>query len=488
MDNGYSRVKLLTSGAGALALIVTMLDVAVAGTPASVQVFEQVAADASIGAASTIANNWGGHQPRITQHSDGRIRLLYISPRSDGTLNWNLKVRSLTGVWTTEKTAQSTDDVVLLRDDRNDLAYVIAWPNSVPTAYAAPSFNAFRIPGSWQVLAASARHYGNAGIAYDGTVCLKASREANQLPLTSVSNTEYSCGVYVASTGQWQWGALLTRNIGQRHAYDYVFPKPNKIDGKVVALAQRDAHKLAENLPGLTETYVFNGARSYSAKIDTTPKPALAASSVALAPTSTDYVEAEAVSKVKINVPTQDLPKVTAAPTERMQDSFIDSKGRVFSVYAVIDPADPAARTRNIVVTKLDGTPVATVLGAGKLPAPGQTRIYEDASQRLWLLWNNPGSKKTEVFLYRLNEDATGFSIATPPTDLSAAFYPYVLDGPMYIASPRGGNARGNVIHAIFNACTVTYVKDTNIDISTCYNKDKSGLQRVFYARIALPM
>ncbi len=480
MDNEFFRSK---GVAGSVALMMLFaVDVSYAATAAKVEAFEAVATDASIGASNTIANSWGGHQPRITQHSDGRIRVLYVSPRSDGTLNWNLKVRSLTGGWSLEKSGQTTDDVTLLRDDRNDLAYVIAWPASVPTAYASPAFSGFRIPGAWQVIAASGRHYGNAGIAYDGTTCLKASREANQLPLTSVSNTEYSCGIYVPSTSQWQWGPLRVRGIGQRHAYDYVFPKPNKIDGKVVALAQRDAHKLAEKLPAVAETYVFNGARSYTAKIDTTPQPALAASSVTLAPTSAEYVEAEAVAKVSVTSPAT----ATAAPTERMQDSFIDSKGRVFSVYAVIDPANPAARTRNVVVTKLDGTPIVTVLGLGKLPAPGQTRIYEDAGQKLWLLWNNPGAKKTEVFLYPLNEVNGIFSIGAA-TDLSAAFYPYVLDGPIYIAAPRGGNARTNTIHAIFNACTVTYVKDTNIDISTCYNKDKTGLQRVFYARIALP-
>jgi hypothetical protein len=446
-----------------------------------VEVFEQVAGDASIGANSTIANNWGGHQPRITAHADGTVRILYVAPRTDGTLNWKLRKRiedatTHVGTWSDEASGQTTDDVALLRDFRNDLPYVLAWPNSVPFAYAGPKFTPTQIPGNWQVLPATARHYGNAGIAADGTICLKVSHEFSVLPLTSVSNMEFACGAYTAPAdptlnGSWKWGAMLVKPIGQRHAYDYLFPNPKGVGPGLYSFAQRDAHKLAEGLPNLTtETYVFNGAKAFAYDLS--------------APTP-DVVPADAVTKLPVQSST-----ITAAPVERMQDSYLDSVGRVFTVYSLNDPLDATVRTRNVVVTKPNGAAVTTIKGAPILPAVGQTRVIEDAKARLWLLWNNPGGKKTEVYLYRLTETVTNgvstFAIG-PAQDISTAFYPYVLDGPMYIASVRGGNARSMYVHAIFNACLAQYVPNVNIDISTCYNKDKTGLQRVMYTRIRLP-
>lgn len=444
-------------------------------TKAYVEKFEPVATNAAIGNNGLISNVWGAHQPRITVHADGSVRILYVSPNTSGSLTWNLMRRSPAGVWSKETSGQTYDDVALLRDPRDDRAYVLAWPGSVPTVYAAPSFLPVKVPGTWQPLGPTARHYGNAGIGSDGTVCLKASREFNVLPLTSSSNTEYSCGNYNGATGIWTWSAFVSHPIGNRHSYDFIFPNPAGLPAGLYGVAQSDVHKTVPQLNNLaTETYVFNGGRFYRTPTMTDKATA----------TDGGWMQSAAYAPLPVASLT-----VTTPPVRRMQDSLIDSKGRVFSIYYEQDATNTSIRSRNISVTNKDGV-VLTEIRTATLPAPGSSRLVEDAKGRIWVLWGTNGSKSTQLLLYPIVESGTAaaptFTVGAP-TDLSAPVFPYVLDGIPYIAAPRGGNAKSLYIEAEFNACANQYVSGANFASNTCYNIDKSLLQRVFYLRIRLP-
>lgn len=440
--------------------------------------FESVAQDASITGIPYVSNSWGLHQPRITRHSDGSIRVLYLNTDSSTNVIWHVMLRDNAGQWSQEASGISTDDVVLMRDARNDRAYVLAWPSSVPTIYASPSYTTSQIPGSWQVLGSTARHYGNAGISSDGTVCLKASREFSTLPLTSITNTEYACGSFSTSSETWNWSVLVPHNIGRRYAYDYIFPNPSGLaSGSMYAASSSDLHKDASDVPNLDPgwgNYVFDGIRFYSTALNSDATWANTDNKI-----SADAAEAWAAatgSKVQ-------------APTMRLHESFIDSRGRIFAGYFAEDPSDSSVRGMYMAVTNSSGSMLFQAKWP-RVPTFGATRIFEDSQNRLWLLWNGQGSRSTNVWLYPIIETTNG-GVTTfttgAYTDISASFNPYSIQGSLYLAVPRGGNDKSLFVDAIYNTCWTTYQSGVNFDSSKCYNSDRSGRQRVFYTRIRLP-
>jgi len=439
---------------------------------------ESVATDAGIGANRSVPNSWGGHQPRITRHADGTVRVLYLVQRADATMEWRLMRRTPAGVWSKEASGLTVDDVGLVRDARNDLAYVVAWPNSVPTVYAGPGYAPAVIPGSWQYMVGG-RHYGNIGIATDGTLCLKVSREFSTLPMTSDTQTEYSCGVYTpgapAATA-WKWSPMITKKIGARHSYDYLFPNPKGLAAGLYGFSQADVYKDAANLPALDPTvfpYVFNGILAYST-----------------ATTQLNWKQADAVKPL---VKTSTV--VAAPPTLRMVDGFMDSKQRVFSSFYQDDPLNAALRARRISVTTANGAPITVIEGGTVLPSYGTNRVFEDAKGRLWVLWSARALQITYVRIYPLIEAPSAAGSTAPSnkfsfgayTDLSSSFYPNVIDGNIYVAVIRGGTSPANYVDLVYPACKLQYSAAGNIDQSLCYNADNSGLQRVLYARIRLP-
>ena len=442
-------------------------------TKPTVERLEVVATDAGTGANRSVPNSWGFHQSRITRHADGTVRVLYLVQRTDSNMEWRLMRRAPTGGWTKEASGITADDVALLRDPRNDLAYVVAWPNSVPTVYAGPAYTASAIPGAWQVLFGG-RHYGNAGIGPDGTVCLKVSREFSNIPLTGTTNTEYSCGIYTisAGTGKWSWSPMIVKPIGARHAYDYLYPNPKGLAPGLYGFSQADVYKDASGISAIDPTafpYVFNGVRSY----------------VTGTTSATSWNQAEAVPGI-----TKTVATVASPPQLRMGDSYMDSKSRVFNSYYQDDPLNAAVRARKIAVTTPTGKLLTTIDGGSVLPSYGANRVFEDSKGRLWILWTARGLQISYVRVYPLVESGT----ATAPvftigayTDISNAFYPYVIDGNMYTNVVRGGTSQAIYVDAIYNACTLKYTPNANIDQSLCYNADNSGLQRVIYARIHLP-
>ena len=455
---GLAALLLAASGA-ALALPVTI---------ASIDRFEPVAADASIGIASTIPNIWGGHQPRIARFADGSVRIIYLTADAAGNVTWHLMRRAPAGGWSQEAFGATTDDVGVLRDPRDDRAYVMAWPNSVPTAYAAPAFAATKVPGSWQVLPSKYRQYGNFGMGQDGTLCVKASREVNVAPVTSQAKTEYACGKFDGATNTWSWGPQVSHFIGLRHTYDYLFPNPKGLPEGLYATSQRDLHKSASNVPLLDPArapYVYNGTRSYTTGLYS----------------DSGWVQNDPALTVFAPV------GATKAPVAKLTDSYVDSKGRVLSTWHKEDPLDATVYGTYLTVTTATGTQ----LYSAKWPAPleiyGNVRIFEDAKDRLWLMWSNRGNKTTEIKLYPIVESAgPKFTLGTA-TDVSKATFPYAIDGTVYFAAPRGGNAKSLYVDAIMNACSTTFVTGVPYDGATCYNTDGSALERVFYMRIRLP-
>jgi hypothetical protein len=421
---------------------------------------EQVATNGNGGAG--ITNQWGGHQPRVTHHNDGTVRLLYVANNPAGGLYWVLMRRSAAAQsdWSQEAIGTSYDDLVLLRDPVSDKAHVVAWPNSVPTVYSSPSFGAATIPGSWQVFSPNSRHYSAVGIGADGTVCLKASVELTSSVPTSSANTVYQCGKQ-GSTGTWTWQAQQTQYIGLRHAYDYMFPGGFGQMNQLVATAQRDLYKTAAGLPYLTNPYVFNGTRWYTTATNT----------------KASWTQADT------RAPIYAASTATVAPTARQIDSFIDSSNRAWSIQQTIDPTNAVPSGLYAVIANSAGT----VLYSKKLPIPsyGFARVFEDAKGRRWLLWTNQGSQATQATLYRVTD--TGGSAPTltlsNAVDLSRAFGAYSINAAPTLALPRGGQTVGNVVEGSFAACEGTYVAGQSLVCSP----SGTGVQRVVHFRIRLP-
>lgn len=448
-----------------------------------VETVEIVSTDGGLGNMSSIPNNWGGHQTRITRSSDGTIRILYLRDRADSYTEWRLMKRDpKTLVWSQERLGTSNDDVFLLRDPRDDRVYVVAYPNGVPAIYASPTFAEVKLPGAWQVLGPTARHYGGAGIGVtDSTICVKASHEFPVVPVTGTTNTESACGIYDAVAQKWTWSELLVKSIGLRHGYDIIIPNPARLAAGMYGYAQRDLYKDAAGIPAMDPTvfpYVFNGVRRYKGAVRGTN-----------ADSQSSFTSGEVVQPLVKTSTT-----VSGPPVLRLVDAMIDSKGRKIVTYYQDDPLQPALRARKIVVMGPDASdPVwATIEGGVNLPPYGGSRVVEDPKGRLWILWTAAGSAAPNVRVFPLTETlAAGKTIPTfalgAYTELGSSFAPYSIDGYPMIASTRGGNANSYYIDLLYNACHLTYQKGISFNVSMCYDKTKGEKQTVIYGRIRLP-
>ncbi len=430
-------------------------------SPPTLGSFELVADDGNAG--KPISNDWGRNQPRVTRHNDGTLRVLYLPYTTDGKVHWTLMKRPAGATtWQAEETGVSTDDVVLLRDPQTDLAYVIAFPDSAPTAYASPGFAPSAIGSGWQVF--SGRHYGGVGIGSDGRVCLKASLESD----TVHTQTHYICGKYDGISA-WSWGSKVTRAIGERHAYDYLFPGGYGDLSRLIASSQSDVLKSAtiyKDLGGID--YVFNGARQYQTGIASA--------------SDAEWSENELFGPYSpMAVPPPPAPP-PSAPLARQLDSFIDSRGRMFSSYFV--DSSSAARGFYLAVTNAHKDALYDARWT-QLPAYGEVRIFEDGSHRLWLLWT-ASVNKGNFILYPIVENATthAFSLGTG-TDLSADLQQNWLVSTQ-LAVPRGGQVLDDKkqVDGILVACPNPYkVPNTG---NVC-DPDNTGKQRIFHFTIKLP-
>lgn len=479
-NHNLKNAATLWSGMSPRVALASLLALASTAALAQVKVayidrFEPVATDASLGFGvyGTIPNNWGGHQSRITRHIDS-IRVVYIKTDANGNMIWQLMRRG-TGGWAPEASGMTTDDVQLLRDQRSsDRAYVVAWPNSVPTVFTSPSYAPVAFPGTWRVLPAKFRQYTNSGIAADGTLCLKSNNELATLIQTSYVEMDYECGKTDnanLTTVMWTWGGQQKHIYGLRHNYDYIFPNPPLRTPGMHGVAQKDLYKTASDVPNLDTSkfpYVYNGAHAYSTSIS-----------------SDTYVDKVAVKPVPVP------DGATVAPIAKLMDSFIDSKGRMFSSYHREDPNNSSVFGTYLVVQDAAGNIIYDQKWSSALETYANVRMFEDSLNRVWLIWSNRGSKYSQIRLYPVTESGSGSTLAFTLgafTDVGGGLSaPYALDGNIYLANVRAGTSKSLTVDFVFNACTETYDPNLAYNNSNCYHSDRSGLMRVFYGRIRLP-
>jgi hypothetical protein len=412
--------------------------------------FELVASD---GGGTYIWNSWGLHQPRITHHADGSIRLIYNVLNESGGDSWKLmKKQGDSGTWTTEASGGKFDDAFLLRDPVSDKAHVITSPNSVRTVYSSPAFAPVTIPGAWYFSNNALRQYSGAGIGTDGTVCFKNYEEVPS-PIEN-SNTEvaYICGKMDGS-GTWQWNSKVNRNIGPRYAYDYVFPGVQNGFNGFLATAQRDLHKTAAGWPNAADDYVFDGVRFYKSGYAS----------------NAGWLQTEIVPQFPAS------NAATVAPVQRQYDAYIDSQNHVIVNSFREDPANSTVRGFYVTVSDMNGSVLLNK--KWNLPTYGNVRMFESADSALWLLWTNSDAGKTDIFLYPVtvvNSPAYDLQISNF-TDLSSVAVPYRMQANVFLAVPRGGNQKNNFIDGMMIACGAIYP-------SACQGPDK-----IFYFRIRLP-
>lgn len=412
--------------------------------------FELVASD---GGGTYIWNSWGLHQPRITRHSDGSVRLIYNVLNAGSGDSWRLmKKQEESGAWALETTGDKFDDAFLLRDPVNDRAHVITSPNSVRTVYSSPDFVPVTIPGAWPFSSNAARQYSGAGMGQDGTLCFKGYDEGISVIENANTLVSYTCG-RMNTSRSWIWNAKVDHYIGQRYAYDYVFPGVQAGFDGFVATAQRDVHKIAAGWPSAVDNYVFDGIRLYRTGYSS----------------DTGWSQAEIVPAFPASA------VAPVVPVQRQYDAYIDSGNRVHVISFREHPDDARVRGFYITVSDMNGTVVLN----RKLNVPeyGFVRLFESANGRLWLMWAGGDANATQLFLYPV-------SVALSPafdlqlsgyTDLSATVAPYRLQANMFLAVPRGGNQKNNFIDGMMVAC------------GTAFPAACGGRDRIFYFRLRLP-
>ena len=422
---------------------------------AEVERVEVVAEDALAVDSRLPANHWGRHQSRITRHADGSVRVLYLQRSEAGDLAWRVLLRRPQGGWREEAEGHSTDDVNLLRDPSDDRALVHAWPRSVPTLFESPRYEPDVVPGPWERIDTGTRHYSALGISPTGVLCLKAT--ASRSP-TGQSRNFYSCGE--RRDGGWRWGAQQELAVGPRLAYDYLFPSNE--GSELTAVAQLDVHRDVLGQPQLSRPWVFNGVRAVRTPLRGRGNPHIA-----------EIAPALPVAR-----------GATEAPILTQSDALIDRRGRLVSIQFGDDPADAAGRGfyGSIGAAGQDRFRRQRLEG---LPAYGWVRVAEDEHGRLWLLWNNKGSQGSQMTLHRLQAEDDGDLRVGPAIDLARAFGRLAMDGPPFLAVPRGGSKPADVIDGVLPACERPYEEGAKSAPTPCYSGGNT--QRFIYFRIRLP-
>ena len=439
---------------------------------------ELVATD---GASNNVSNEWGGHQGRITVHNDGTIRILYLTASKDtvSTILWRLTKRDpSSGAWSVEKSGVSTDDVNLVRDPNTDKAYVVAYPASVPTIYSDDPGPPVIIPGPWAVLTSAQRHYSAVGIGADGLLCFKTSVELATTRQTSNTETHFICGKNSSRGWAWNSAQPVVQHVGNRQAYDYLFPGGLGDPNALVGIAQSDLHKDATPFSGVTGfQYVFNGGSLYTTDA------------------GGDHWNQYAVIKPFY---TADQAEFTTAPLQRPIDNFINSQRLAITTYYAEPPkkgdvAGPEPkRGFYAVVSDEHGKTIDN--GPWNLPPYGTIRVFEDNKNRMWLLWMAQGSQKSYMTLYPLLQASPGaiFTLGAGQV-MDSVLENYSIHGAPVLAVPRTGQPAGDTLYASIAACEKTYEMDYSLSppaikpISTPYYPSGTTTQKILHFRIHLP-
>lgn len=429
-------------------------------------------------------NEWGGHMSRIVTTADGTVYMLSLRlTGEDGKQEgWELVKRdAVTGAWVFVASGLSFDEAHLLRSPLTDKVYVIAHPAGYPAMGVGPDFVMTPIPGDWDTGTPKQRHYGNAGIGQEGQICLKASHEGRS---TADTYTQYICTTETQK-GQ-SFGPFASTRIGNRFAYDYVFP--GVAGAQFLTLAQSDLENSVAGYPkNAAFTYVFNGINSFT------------------------FPDGHAnVVQAPLMLPDPSTaPTATVAPHLEQLEAYVDTRGRAFSI-ALKEPSDgkSASANRTLALAVMDAA-TGTSIYSGSLAGLtyGSARIVEDAKQRLYVIWNGLGARLTRLKVFRLDEtvDENGkitFSLGRL-TDLSEKFAPfdngwaktrYASYGRIYLATPRGGVARSGSIDGYMDACTTEFDRENESDRvnytdANCFGAgaEKLGQLKLLYFRIRLP-
>ncbi len=416
--------------------------------------------------------SWGPQQPRMIRHDDNAqnfptLRVLYpCYPTSltnqpqggadtdgaDINFGWKIMRRpsGYTGsfvlpAWVVEASGISQCDMFLLRDPVSDVAILITFPNSVPTVYT--SVNSFTvgtvIPGSWQINPSSTtRKYSSAAISpITGLIVFKAS-----VGLTSDHNftadtaTDYITGTYNATTGVVDWNTKVRKVIGQRHAYDCLFPDPHPEMIGIYGVARRDVFRTLSPYgifdQGLGNNYIFEGHKVYK----------------------TGATNSRSWSEIETALDNPAVPGTAPDQIARfeMGHSHITKDGYILVMDFLTNDGTSgfSYMARGFYLTvydrnlnKVQDRVLQTNMAIGGLYF-GDGKFIEDSYGRLYFLLASHGASIATIKLYTISKSGTQFTVNSSPTDLSTSglrisgtdYAPLSLA--MRIAEPKGGNMR----------------------------------------------
>jgi hypothetical protein len=401
---------------------------------ASIIIFDQLTEDAAYefesgnGTTSNTSppNNWSPHEPRIVVHNNDTIRALFTSWDSTDKYQWNIVSRTSGGTITLEANGKTQDDPFFFRHPASDTAHLIYWAITTPNDAGDPGVLTLRkstdtfasgttVSSGWDAVSSqSSKHYASAGISLeDGTAVFKATYDP--IPSDTLNTRiEYTTGTYNSGTGVWTWTSQIQKVIGDRYAYDFMYVNPAGCPAGVYGFATYDVlfSSCGYALPangGAWDTdagsYSFNGARQYYTGLTS----------------ASDYFDCR-VGNIHVAAPLT----LDNSPIVRISDTYIDSQGRCFIIYHVqVDPLHPAVTTditgqfplgfylrvndhRGNQIHYQFLTPRILVGSAGQ--KGGQLKMYEDAAGRMWILWCQQGSLRTQLFIYPLTETTLPYS------------------------------------------------------------------------------
>jgi hypothetical protein len=218
----------------------------------------------------------------------------------------------------------------------------------------------------------------------------------------------------------WVFNAPVKKNIGERYAYEYVFPGAYGNAAEFVDISIRDVTRSVAGLPLLTKDYAWDGIRQHKSG-------------------TTNTTNWSIYDIIPLRTPPSST--TTVAAFMYFSDVFADSKGRLFTMTHVSDPEGPSGL--HFIV--LDNS--NTVLHSSILPSiGGNYKIFEDGKNRIWIMNFANTSSGASVKLWRMNDNYTLGTMY----DLSSKFAGFPYEGMGRIAVPRGGSTIGNAISGSF--------------------------------------
>lgn len=438
--------------------------------------------------------SWGPQQPRMIRHNDNAqnfptLRVLYpcypSTPNTQGgvgvSYGWKIMRRPSgagnVSTWLVEASGVSQDDMFLLRDPVSDVAILITFPNSVPTVYTSmDSFVAGTvIPGSWQLFpGTTTRKYCSAAISpITGLIVFKVS-----VGLTSDHNytadcaTDYITGTYNATTGVVDWNTSVRKVIGQRHAYDCLFPDPLADMLGIYGVSRRDVFRTLSPY-GIFDTgnnYIFDGHKTYK----------------------TGSTSARSWFEIETALNNAAVPGTTPDQIARfeMGHSHITKDGYILVMDFLTNDGTSGfsymARGYYLTVYDKNLNKVQDRVLQSNMVTYGDGKFIEDSYGRLYFLLAGHGSTLATVLLYTITKTGTQFTVNSSPTNLSTTalhigstdYAPLSLS--IRLAEPKGGNIRPRGV-------TTGETPDNQVKVDVCFMCRNTAYSGVAYSGEGLP-